>query len=146
MILLIANILSWDIMHLLALFPLFCLSFCGASSPLNTTSYLRTGNDTTKLAFNGNSSAPSNATLREDLVAHYLTYNVWTINSTDGNGNQAIWDFLVSLGVDGSDISVLGLPPGLDDTDAFQLRLNVEQYKNFNNGVSISCLFSRIVN
>ena len=113
-----------------------------SSALSNTTSSLKAGKDTTKLAFR-NSSLPSNATLQEDLIAHYRTYNVWTINSTDGNGNKAIWNFLVSLGVDGSDINVLGLPPGLDDTDAFQLRLNAVQYEDFNAGVSICCLLTR---
>ena len=114
-----------------------------SSALSNTTSALKTGKYTTKLALKGNSSLASNATLQEDLTARYFTYNVWTINSTDGIGNKAIWDFLVSLGVDGSDINVLGLPPGLDDTDAFQLRLNVVQYKDFNAGVSICCLSPR---
>ena len=96
------------------------------SSSLNTTSSLRTAKDMTKLASKGNPSSPSNTTLREDTTAQYFMYNVWTIDSTDGNGNQAIWNYLVSLGVDGSDINVLGLPPGLNDTDAFQLELSTE--------------------
>ena len=109
----------------------------------NTTSSLKTVKDTTKLAPKGNTSSPSNTTLQEDITAHSSTYNVWTIDSTDANGNKAIWNFLVSLGIDGSDINVLGLPPGLDDTDAFQLRLSPAQYKSLNASVSIYCLTPR---
>ena len=106
-----------------------------SSAPLNTT----------KFAFKGNSSSPINTTIREDTTAQYLTYNVWTIDSTDGNGNRAIWNYLVSLGVDGSDINVLGLPPGLNDTDAFQLKLSVDQYRSLNASVSTCGLVSRQV-
>lgn len=66
-------------------------------------------------------------------------YNIWTIDSENESGNEAIWDSLIGLGVDGSDINILGPPPGLSDVDAFQLNLNTEQYENFKIEVSTGC-------
>ena len=105
------------------------------SGPLNTT----------KLAFKGNLSSSLNMTLREDTAAQKLLYNVWTVDSTDLDGNQAIWNYLRSLGVNEFDINVLGPPPGLNDVDAFQLELSMDHYKNLIADVSTCGLVSHQV-
>lgn len=107
-----------------------------SSGPLNTT----------KLAFKGNPSSSSNTTLQEDTAAQKFTYNVWTVDSTDSDGNEAIWNYLrSSLGVDGFDIKVIGPSLDLSDVDAFRLELSMDQYKKLNAGVSTCGLISRQV-
>ena len=133
-------------MHLIALLPFLCLCIFGVDGLIDAhvnSSSLKTGTFTSKPALNGNSTSPSHAFFQGNITALHLTYNVWTINSTDEKGNQAIWKFLVSLGVDEANINVLGLPPGLYDTDAFQLKLNSSQYKDFHAGVSTFRLIPR---
>lgn len=107
-----------------------------SSSPLNTTTSLRTGKDTTKLAAYGNSTSPLNTTLREDFTPRSLTYIVWTLDSEDEDGNEVIWNSFIGLGVDGSNINILGPPPGLSSVDGFELVLNTEQRKELKVEVS----------
>lgn len=85
--------------------------------------------DTGRLAGKENSISLLNPTLRENPISRRLTYNVWTLESEDVAGNELIWNNLLHLRINESDISILGLPPGFSSVDCFQVGVSTEQYK-----------------
>ena len=95
------------------------------------------------LIASGNSSSLANGTT---LTTHAATtserthYDVWTVTSTDVDGNTNIFNQLVALGLSESEIYIVGAAPGLADVNLFQVTLTDEMYFEFVPEVGASSL------
>ena len=95
------------------------------------------------LIASGNSSSLANGTT---LTTHAATtperthYDVWTVTSTDVDGNTNTFNRLVALGLSESEIYIVGAAPGLADVNLFQVTLTDEMYFEFVPEVGASSL------
>ena len=94
------------------------------------------------LTASGNSSLANGTTLTSHAatISERTLYNIWTVTSTDVNGNTDTFNQLSALGLSESEIYIVGAAPGLTDVNLFQVELTQETYSNFVPGVGASSL------
>ena len=127
---------------------LLWLLFHSANASLNS-SYLAAVRTTSASPQNssiasGNSSSLANGTTLTSHAAASLlessNYDIWTVTSTDVNGNTDTFNQLIALGLSESEIYIVGAAPGLVDVNLFQVQLTEEMHSKFIPGVGASYL------
>ncbi len=95
------------------------------------------------LIASGNSSSLANGTTptsQAATISERTLYNIWTVTSTDVNGNTDTFNQHLALGLSESEIYIVGAAPGLADVNIFQVELTEEIDSKFEPDVGPSSL------
>ena len=123
-------------MLLFSALGLFWLLLHIANASLNSSYY----QNSSLLNANGNSSSLANGTTLTSHAAERTLYDIWTVTSTNVDGNTDTFNELLALGLSESEIYVVGAAPGLADVNLFQVKLTEDMHSNFVPGVGASSL------